>query len=47
MVRCLSCNYKLAYPEKLAGKRVRCPSCRNRSRSALTSCRPAARSLPG
>lgn len=28
MVRCLSCNYKLAYPEKLAGKRVRCPSCR-------------------
>ncbi len=29
MVRCLSCNYKLAYPEKLAGKRVRCPSCRS------------------
>lgn len=28
MVRCLSCNYKLAYPEKLSGKRVRCPSCR-------------------
>jgi hypothetical protein len=28
IVRCLSCNYKLAYPEKLAGKRVRCPSCR-------------------
>ncbi len=28
LVRCLSCNYKLAYPDKLAGKRVRCPSCR-------------------
>lgn len=28
LVRCLSCNYKLAYPDKLSGKRVRCPSCR-------------------
>ena len=29
LARCMVCNYKLAYPIKLAGKRVRCPSCKS------------------
>jgi hypothetical protein len=29
LARCLACNYKLAYPEKLSGKRIRCPSCKS------------------
>jgi hypothetical protein len=28
LARCLVCNYKLAYPGKLSGKRIRCPSCK-------------------
>lgn len=29
LARCLACNYKLAYPGKLSGKRIRCPSCKS------------------
>lgn len=29
LARCMVCNYKLAYPVKLAGRRVRCPSCKS------------------
>jgi hypothetical protein len=29
LARCLACNYKLAYPDRLSGKRIRCPSCKS------------------